>query len=177
MPAVPPVPEQYPEPPRPQYATEAPGRTQSPGRQQRYPPAPTPPQHGHGRTSSAGGPQGRMDPPPNNRHSSYGPITGNEYRPDSRKSSHVSNASVHAIGSQPSLASLANAADDGYYSPPVRPQTGSRPVSQGSLSSNGPPPPRPETAASTQSTGTGPKTFQEMGVKTHHKKDSDCVVM
>lgn len=84
---------------------------------------------------------------------------------------------------QPSLAELANQPDDTYsYSPPVRPNTGSRPASQGSL--GGYPAPteqvsagRPQNATADQVYGMGPKTFQQMGVQTNHKKDGDCLVM
>lgn len=79
--------------------------------------------------------------------------------------------------SQPSLASLVNAPDDGYgYAPPTRP-TGSRPVSQGSLGGFPAKSSRPQTSNSENVFGTGPKTFQEMGVAMNQKKDSDCLIM
>jgi|SRR5579862_846782 len=179
-PTVPMIPEQYNEAfrPQPPYAAESAGRTQSPGRQQRYSitNAPTPPQS-HGRTYSGSNSQPKMDRP-SNRHSSYGGYAP-EYNADSRKSSYGQYASpsppIGQSSSQPSLASLSNASDDNYsYSPPTRPQAGSRPVSQGSLASLPPisQPVRPE-----PNLGSGPKTFQEMGVDTRHKKDSDCLIM
>ena len=179
--------------PQPPYAADPNGRSQSPagrgripsgGSQQGYPPQPTyapppqqqgyPPQQarpqvGHGRTSSGSGPQPRpigsrpnsydlADPPRDNRKSTYSsgnPGTG-----------------------QPSIATLANAPTEGYaYPPPVRPQTGSRPTSQGSAAGVPPPTSQPSRPTGKKSQGLGPKTFQEMGVKTNHKKDSDCIVM
>ena len=40
-----------------------------------------------------------------------------------------------------------------------------------------PPAGRPQTATGDQVYGMGPKTFQQMGVQTNHKKDSDCLIM
>jgi hypothetical protein len=168
------MPEQYP-PPQPVYAADPNQRSQSPGRSPRFSQVP---QAAHGRTYSGSGPQTQMERPPNSRHSSYGVYNTPEY-PDTRRSSYAGGTPAGTIAgtTEPSIASLVNVSEPYAYSPPVRPQPGSRPVSQGSLT--GMPPPtgplsRPPTTASG---GMGPKTFQEMGVKTNHKKDSDCVVM
>jgi hypothetical protein len=90
-----------------------------------------------------------------------------------RKSSY---GSVPQSASQPALANYGNLPDPGYgNSPPVRPTTGSRPVSPGSLG-----PAQPQHSGGHAQTndvfGTGPKTFQEMGIPTNQKKD-DCLIM
>ena len=109
-----------------------------------------------------------MERPPNSRHSSYGAYNTPEY-PDTRRSSY----SVNPSTSEPSIASLVNSSDGYAYSPPVRPQPGSRPVSQGSLAGIAQP---TGPVSKPPVKGHGPQTFQEMGVNTTHKKD-DCVVM
>lgn len=155
-----PLPQQFSE----SYPTDPPVRTQSPAGRQRI--TSGPPVPADYRRSSGTGPPSKQE----YRHSSY--ASYNAPDPQSRKSSAGSGAPISQSMSQPSLAELGNVPHDGYtYSAPVRPS--SRPSSQASS-----PPPLPSSRPSTAETfGLGPKTFQEMGVTTIQKKDSDCLIM